>query len=148
MNTTASDANLSFETSNQSVNYEIDSLSIRRMNAVVKNTNVNEVLIFSNTGSAPYDPACPGGVPCFAYVDGVNVPIGWPISVPAYMTRFVLWNNSPNVLNTPACTLNISAGSSPTGQPVTVDWTTTNSDSQILNYATYTGSANEIVSAS
>lgn len=148
VNTTASDANLSFETSNQSVNYEIDSLSIRRMNAVVKNTNVNEVLIFSNTGSAPYDPACPGGVPCFAYVDGVNVPIGWPISVPAYMTRFVLWNNSPNVLNTPACTLNISAGSSPTGQPVTVDWTTTNSDSQILNYATYTGSANEIVSAS
>lgn len=145
--TTAVDANLSFESSNQNVNYELDTLSIRRMNAVVKNTNVNEILIFSNTGAASYDPPCPGGVPCFAYVDGVNAPIGWPISVPAYTTRFVLWNNSPNILNTPSCTLNISAGSVPTGVPVTIDWTTTNAASQILNYPTYTGSISTSVSS-
>ena len=146
--TTAGDANLSFETSNQNVNYEFDSLSIRRMNAVIKNTNIQEILAFSNTGSSSYDQACPWGVPCFAYVDGVNAAIGWPIAVPAYSTRFVLWNNSPNILNTPACILNISAGSAPTGQPVTVDWSTTNSDSQMLAYATSTGSVNNSVSAS
>ena len=57
--TTAGDANLSFETSNQNVNYEFDSLSIRRMNAVIKNTNIQEILAFSNTGSSSYDQACP-----------------------------------------------------------------------------------------
>lgn len=137
--TTAADANITFETSNQNVNLEVDGMSIRRMNAVIKNTNPQETLIFSNTGAASYDQACPGGA-CFAYVDGVNASIAWPTTIPAYTTRFVLLNNSPNILNTPTIVLNISAGSVPTGQPVTIDWTTTNADSQILNYATYTGS--------
>jgi Bacterial Ig domain len=146
--TTASDANITFETSNQSINYELDSLSIRRMNAVVKNTNANEVLIFSNTGSSSYSQACPGGVPCFAYIDGMNSSIGWPINIPAYTTNFVLWNNSPNILNTPSCNINISAGSVPTGQPVDINWMTTNANSQILNYETYTGMVTQAVSNS
>lgn len=135
---TAADAQFTLETSNQSVAYEIDSISVRRMNAVVKNNTANEVLIFSNTGNTSYSQACPGGVPCFAYVDGTNALISWPISVPAYSTSFVLWNGSPNILNTPTCTLNLSAGSLPTGQPVTATWTLSNSDAQTLHYATYT----------
>lgn len=137
--TTAADANITFETSNQNVNLEIDDMSIRRMNAVIKNTNPQETVIFSNTGAASYDQACPGGA-CFAYVDGVNVPIVWPTAIPAYTTRFVLLNNSPNILNVPTVVLNISDGAPPTGVPVTVDWTITNSDSQILSFVTYTGS--------
>jgi parallel beta-helix repeat protein len=143
INTTASDANLTFETSNQDVNYEIDAVNLYRMNAVIKNSNSNEILVFSNTGSVAYDQSCPGWVSCFAYVDGVNTPISWTTSIPAYSTRFVLWNASPNILNAPSCTLVPSAGSVPTGQPVTVDWTTTNSDSQWIIYPTYTGSLNE-----
>jgi hypothetical protein len=136
--TTASDAIFSLETSNQDVSYELDTLSIRRMNAVVKNTNVNEIHIFSNTGASVYNQPCPGGAPCFAYVDGINSTISWPTPIPAYTTKFVLWNGSPNIINTPACTLNLSAGSVPTGQPVDVMWTTTSSDSQVLSYQTYT----------
>ncbi len=108
-NTTAADAQLTLETSNQTVSYEIDSISIRRMNAVIKNTNANEVLIFSNTTNASYSQACPGGVQCFAYVDGMNTAISWPLSIPAYTTKTVLWNNSPNILSTPSCILNISS---------------------------------------
>jgi hypothetical protein len=46
--TTAADANFSLETSNQGISYELDTISVRRMNTVIKNTNVNEVLIFPN----------------------------------------------------------------------------------------------------
>lgn len=48
-NTGASDAQLSLETSNQDVAYEIDAISVRRMNSVTKNSSTTEVLIFSNT---------------------------------------------------------------------------------------------------
>lgn len=116
------------------------------MNAVIKNTNPQETVIFSNTGASPYSQACPGGA-CFAYVDGVNTSIAWPTTIPAYSTRFVLLNNSPNILNTPTVILNISAGSVPTGQPVTIDWTVTNADSQIVNFSTYTGSISASVDA-
>jgi Bacterial Ig domain len=144
---TAADANLTLETSNPNIDYEIDSISIRRMNAVTKNTTANEVLIFSNSGAALYNQPCPGGVPCFAYVDGLNATIWWPIAVDPYRTSFVLWNGSPNILNAPVCSLNISAGSVPTGLPVDVDWTVTNSLSQILNYETYTGVINTPVAS-
>jgi hypothetical protein len=56
---TAADAVLTFEVSNQNVTYELDTLSIRRMNAVIKNNTANEVLVFTNTGSSPYDQSCP-----------------------------------------------------------------------------------------
>jgi hypothetical protein len=148
---TAADAALSFESSSQDISYEIDSVSVRRMNAVVKNTNVNETLIFSNTGSSAMDQLCPGGVPCASYVDGANVNIGaWastPISIPAYSTYLALWNNSPNTLNTPTCSLMLSPGGSvPTGQPLTVDWIATGALSQVLSYETYTGALSGAVS--
>jgi hypothetical protein len=77
----------------------------------------------------------------------MNTTTSWPITIPAYTTSFVMWNGSPNILNTPTCVLNISAGSVPTGQPVNIDWTTTNSESQMLNYNTYTGSINQSVNS-
>jgi autotransporter translocation and assembly factor TamB len=58
--TTAADAQFSLETSNQGTAYEIDSISLRRMNAVIKNNTANEVLIFSNTGAVAYNQGCPG----------------------------------------------------------------------------------------
>lgn len=105
----ASDASFTLETDNQDITYEIDSLSVRRMNSVNKNANNLELQIFSNTGNTDISQPCPSGVPCSAYVDGMNVAINWPITVPAHRTVIAFWNNSPNILNTPSCTLTPSA---------------------------------------
>lgn len=67
------------------------------------------------------------------------------MNLPAHSVSFVFWNNSPYVLNAPTCSINLSSGSLPTGQPLTVDWSTTNSTSQNLSYQTYTGSSSSSV---
>lgn len=46
---TVSDAVFSLETDNQNQPYELDSLSVRRMNSVTKNNQPLEVQVFSNT---------------------------------------------------------------------------------------------------
>lgn len=72
----------------------------------------------------------------------------WPINIAPYSTIFTLWNASTNILNVPSCTLNLSSGSLPTGEPVTATWNLTNSLSQTLHYSTYTGSIDESVAYS
>lgn len=57
---TASDVTISFETDNQDIAYEIDELSLRRMNTVLKNTTANEIHILTNTGASSQSFACPG----------------------------------------------------------------------------------------
>ena len=116
---------------------------MRRTNPLLRNNTANEVLVFSNTGSAPMNQLCPGGAPCSAYVDGLgaNIP-SWsssPVSISGYRTFIALWNNSTYLLSPPICTVNLSNGSAPTGQPVDVTWSTTGSLSQTIDYATYTG---------
>jgi parallel beta-helix repeat protein len=49
----AADAQLSLESTNQDIALEIDEVSFRRKTIVMKNTEANEVLVFSNTGSSP-----------------------------------------------------------------------------------------------
>ena len=145
----ASDASFSLETDNPDETYEIDSLSVRRMNSVTKNANSLELQIFSNTGNTDIFQPCPSGVPCSAYVDGMNAAISWPITVPAHRTVVVFWNNSPNILNTPLCTLTPSAGSISNGQTVDVSWSVSNSLSQTLDYPTaLSGSIHQSVSNS
>lgn len=139
----------SLETDNSDEPYEIDSLSVRRMNSVTKNANNLELQIFSNTGNTDISQSCPSGVPCSAYVDGMNVAVSWPIVIPAHRTVVVFWNNSPNILNTPLCTLTPSAGSISNGQTVDVSWNVTNSISQTLDYpTTLSGSIHQSVSSS
>ncbi len=137
--TTAADAQFSLETSNQNVAYEIDSVSVRRVSALTKNTNTIEVLILSNTGTTSADIACPGGVPCGAYVDTANAGFSWPVSVPAHSTRIVFWNNSPNLLSVPVCSIDLVAGSVSNGQPANFSWTVSNSLSNTLSYNTSSG---------
>ncbi len=145
----ASDGVFTLETDNPNISYEIDSLSVRRMNSVTKNTNNLELQIFSNTGNTDISQVCPSGIPCSAYVDEMNVPISWPINVPAHRTAIVFWNNSPNILNTPSCSLTPSAGSVSDGQTVDVSWNVTNSLSQIIDYPTaMSGSIHTGVSSS
>lgn len=146
--TTAADAQFSLETSNQNASYEIDSVSVRRVSALSKNNNANEVLIFSNTGSSAASVSCPGGVPCFQYVDTTNNTISWPISVPAYGSTTVFWNASPNILNIPNCSMNLAAGSVPNGQTADVTWTVSNSLSNTMSYTTNSGAVNQSVTDS
>lgn len=47
--TTASDAQFSFETSNQDIAIEIDEVSLRRKTTVMKNDDSYEVLVLTNT---------------------------------------------------------------------------------------------------
>lgn len=53
--TTAADAQFSLESTNQNISLEIDEVSFRRKTIVMKNTEANEVLVFSNTGSSSMD---------------------------------------------------------------------------------------------
>ncbi|MBP9811940.1 tandem-95 repeat protein [Candidatus Gracilibacteria bacterium] len=145
---TAADAQLTLETSNNDVAYEIDEISFRRLSAFVKNTSTFEVLAYENPSGSDITQSCPGGAQCFAYVDSINASTNWPITIPAYTTSFVLWNNSSNIITTPLCSMNLSAGSVPTGQPVDVSWNSTGSTANTLNYLTYTGAISEGVSGS
>ncbi|GAB0174679.1 MAG: hypothetical protein HHAS10_05580 [Candidatus Altimarinota bacterium] len=146
--TTAADAQLTLETSNNDISYEIDEVTLHRLSTHVKNTNTYEVLAYSNSTGTPATQSCPGGAQCFAYVDGLNATTSWPITIAPYSTTFVLWNNSPNLTTTPACNMNLSSGSVPTGEPVDVSWGSTGSLSNTLYFDTYTGSNVESVGAS
>lgn len=145
--TTAADAQLTFETSNDYNNLEIDEVGIYRLAAHVKNTNTYEVLAYANPTGFDANQGCPGWAQCFAYVDRINATSNWPITIPAYTTAFVLWNASPNIINTPTCTINLSSGSLPTWQPLDISWVATGSFTHTLNYETYTGSITETVGA-
>jgi Bacterial Ig domain len=145
---TAADAQFTLETSNNDVSYEIDEVSLRRLSAFVKNTNTFEVLAYANPSGSDITQSCPGWAQCFAYVDSINASANWPITIPAYTTSFVMWNNSSNLITTPLCSMNLSSGSVPTGQPVDVTWNSTWSSANTLNYATYTGGVSESVAAS
>ncbi len=117
-------------------------MSLRRKTIVTKNTDANEVLMFSNTGGTLINQGCPGGVPCAQYVDTTNTNIGWPgssLALPAYSTRLALWNNSSNLLTIPVVTMNIDSGSIPSGTLAHITWILTGSDMSSIQYTTSTG---------
>jgi hypothetical protein len=109
----------------------------------VLNPRTNEAHLLVNTGASAANKACPGGV-CPQYVDTDNNAITWPTSVGAHSAKIVFWNNAPNILRPPVCSLNTSAGSIPNGDPVTLSWNVTNSLSNILTEPTATGGTNDI----
>ncbi len=138
--TWASDANITIETSNPDVAYEIDEVSVQRVNPLLRNNTANEIHIMPNTTASSLSQPCPGWV-CSEYVDELNIPISWNIAIPAYRTKIAFWNNdTANMLTPPTCTVLPDNGSLPAWQPVNVTWTATDSLSQILHYTTYTGS--------
>lgn len=109
---TVTDGELTFETSNQNIAFELDEVSFRSKNIVTKNTNVNEVLVFSNTGNTVVNQACPSGIPCAQYVDTSNANIGWPgsnLTVPAFSSVLALWNNSSNLLTVPVVSMSLDS---------------------------------------
>lgn len=139
---TAADAELSLETSNQYIPLEIDEVSLRRKTVIIKNTNVNEVLVFSNTGSSPLNQGCPGGVPCAQYVDISNANIGWPassLSIAGFTTNLALWNNSSNLMSVPVVSMNIDSGSIPSGTLAHILWNISASNTSSIQYTTSTG---------
>lgn len=137
-NTTAADAQLSFETSNPDIAFEMDEVSLRRKTMVMKNADPYEVFTFSNTGSVAYSQDAPVGSPHTQYVDTTNASITWPISVPAHSTNIVLWNNSSNELSPPLITFNIDSGSVPLGTDAHISWNVVDSDRNTLQYTTST----------
>jgi hypothetical protein len=104
----------------------------------VLNPRTNESYLLVNTGATATNKACPGGV-CPQYVDTNNGAIAWPTSVGAHSAKIVFWNNAPNILRPPVCSLNTSAGSIPNGDPVTLAWNVSNTLSTILREPTATG---------
>ncbi len=146
---TAVDAQFTLEMTNQDISLEIDELSLRRKTIVTKNTNVNEVLMFSNTGNTVINQGCPGGVPCAQYVDTTNTNIGWPgssLSIPGYASRLALWNNSSNLLTVPAVTMNIDSGSIPSGTLAHITWMISSSDTSTIQYTSSTGTFTKSIS--
>lgn len=144
-NTTAADAQLSFETSSPDIAFEIDEVSLRRKTMVMKNTDPYEVFAFSNTGSVAYSQDAPVGAPAAQYVDTTNTPIIWPINVPAHSTSIVLWNKSSNLLLPPQITFNIDSGSIPLGTNAHISWNVIDSTLNTLQYTTSTGTFTTIV---
>jgi Bacterial Ig domain len=99
----------------------------------------DETRLLVNTGSAASDMSCPPMTVCGQQVSTTNASITFPTSVPAYGSKIILWNNSPNILRAPACTLTPSAGSVANGDPVTLTWTVTNGTGTTLTEPTATG---------
>ncbi|MFZ2255783.1 MAG: Ig-like domain-containing protein [Patescibacteria group bacterium] len=99
----------------------------------------DETRLVVNTGSVATDIACPPMTVCAQMVDTTNSTITWPINVPAYRSKVALWNNSPNILRAPVCSLVPSAGSVANGDPVTLTWNVTNGTGTTLTEPTATG---------
>ena len=98
----------------------------------------NETRLLVNTGAVATDMSCPSMTVCAQQVDITNASITWPKNVGAYGSQIILWKNSPNILNTPACTLNPSASPVANGDPVTLTWTTTNGTGTTMTEPTAT----------
>ena len=93
----------------ENTTFQVDNLSIRQKTGVNLNPRTNEVFLFANYTGNSVDYSCPGGgVVCAEYVDFSNASQNWnttPITVGAYASQLIFWNNSPYVLRPPTCSL-------------------------------------------
>ena len=119
-NTAAGDARLTLETSNPNVSYEVDELSMMRMNITStptpNNTN-DEVYIMSNTGSSTLTQSCPGLTcnsshldvtsPMLVPVPNIALPslISWPLNIAPHRTRIALLTTGSDIVFPPLATL-------------------------------------------